>query len=180
MTKNQVNKVLQENRIHVWKSYSFEVYFWLLLCFAPAIAASSSSKFDYSDNSILIITIISLFVGVIMAHGYYTERRLVRIKTNLSKKDNIAIIKRGLKEISWKHRTKDYTIEISDDNGYIVSRMLRIYIILVDEEIVFNVMLKSGRGHIPYLFGIKTYYNRKLKKAIVLAIGQYETQLFSK
>lgn len=174
MTKNQVNKVLQENRIHVWKSYYFEVYFWLLVCFLPAIAASTASKFNYTDNTILFITIISLVVGVIMAYGYNTERRLVRLKTNLSKKDNIVIIKKGLREMNWKHRTKVHTIEVTDDNGYVVRRRLRIYIILVDNEIVFNIMLHGGRGHIPYLFGIKTYHIRKLKKALTLAIENYE------
>ena len=169
MTQKEINKVLTENKIHVWKMYYFDVVFGLVLCFSPAVIISISDQFVFKDLTSLIIVVTSLVVGLIMLHGYITERRLIRIDTNKSKSDNIQLVKYALKDLKWRYRTKKNTIELIDDNNYFIKNMLRINIIPLDNEVVFNVMLLGGKGHLPYFFGVKTYFKRKLHKAIINA-----------
>lgn len=158
MTQKEINKVLTENEIHVWKGYYFDVVFGLVLCFSPAIFISISNQFVINDLTSLILVFTSIIVGLIMSHGYITERRLIRINTNKSQSDNVQLIKYALKDLKWKYKTTQNTVDLLDSNNYFIKNMLRVNIIFTENEIVFNIMLSGGKGHLPYFFGVKTFY----------------------
>lgn len=168
MTQKEINKVLTENKIHVWKGYYFDVVFGLVLCFSPAIFISISNQLLINDLTSLMLVFISIIVGLIMSlsHGYTTERRLIRINTDKSQPDNVQLIKYALKDLKWKYKTTQNTVDLLDNNNYFIKNMLRVNIIPTENEIVFNIMLSGGKGHLPYFFGVKTFYTRKLQKAI--------------
>jgi hypothetical protein len=166
MTQKEINKILTENKIHVWTGYYFEVVFGLVVCFSPAVAISIGNRFVYNDLLTILIVITSLLIGLIMSYGYLTERKLTRIVTNKEKSDNVTLIKNALKDLKWRYKTNKNTIELLDNNSYFIKHMLRVNIIPVDNEIVFNIMLSGVKGHFPYFFGVKTFHKHKLHKAI--------------
>ena len=169
MTQKEINKVLLENRIHVWKSYYFDVVFGVLLCISPAIIISIGDGFTYKNFTSNTIIGLSLSISLIMIYGYSTERKLLRVKTNYNKSENINIINRALNDLGWKYKIKKNTVDISENNGFFID-LLRIYIIPIENEIVLNIMIQGGaRGHLPYCFGLKTFYKRKLHNAILKA-----------
>jgi hypothetical protein len=125
---------------------------WVLLCFA------------------IVLQLISIYFLA-------TERELKRLSTGINKAENDRLIEDSLKELKWKYRkTKaHYLCEIPlifGQTGFFMN------VISEDNYIYYNIRnIGTGRGRMPFLFGLESLNAAKFRRKIQQRTTQYSSKV---
>ncbi len=139
----------------------------MLLVGSTLAFMSKQTNTSMTTKNKLIFFFISLAFFLYTAWTKISERKLKSIQTNLTRQQNILLIEKIAKENEWRAKTnktnyKEYLIPfVFGHNGH------KLTIITLDNEILFNLRnLGSIKGRMPYLFGIDTVKEIKLRRQI--------------
>ncbi len=173
MTEKQIEEIVNTHRLpkdelddFTNNLFGFLPTIILLVGSALAFMGKQTNTSMTTKNK-LIFFFISLVLFIYTAWTKITERKLKSIQTKLTRQQNIQLIEKIAKENEWRTKInktnyKEYLIPfVFGHNGH------KLTIITLDNEILFNLRnLGSIKGRMPYLFGIDTVKEIKLRRQL--------------
>jgi hypothetical protein len=177
MRKSEINKILEENKVTTWDGYWTDNLLGLLaflilpLSFLFTSIGDLQNAFLNTPSGIQVLVLLSTFLSMVMLYGYFTETRLNRITTEFDTKKNREVIKRAMNSLNWKYQEYVNYFEFAHEKPKFIQRFVMAKIIPCEHEIAFNLLYYGSgvRGRWPHFFGVKTYMNYRLSKAILKA-----------
>lgn len=143
--------------------FGFLPVIMLLMASTFSLFAKQSSKSVKVESDVIFFLIsLSLFFYTVWVKK--TERKLKSIQTKLDRKQNLALMEKLANENSWSIKTnksyyKEYMLPfVFGSAGH------KLTVLILNNEILYNLRnLGSGRGRMPYLFGIDTIKEQVLR-----------------
>lgn len=161
------NKLPKDELDNFWDNFfGFLPTGMLLIISAFSLLAKQTNKsLTFEHKIIFFLFSLTLFLYTVWTK--MNERKLKSIQTNLTRQQNLSLIERIAKENLWSVKTnkiyyKEYLLPfILGHNGH------KLTVIISDDKILFNLRnLGSIRGRMPYLLGIDTIKEIKLRTKI--------------
>lgn len=173
MIKKEINEALRRQKVptdeldNIWdKLFGSLPTAMLFIGFGLALfskATNQSLSLEHKLYFFLLATLLFLYT----LWSFTSEKKLKKISTNLSLNDNLKLVTLTLKELGWKVSGKGDNYFIAYIPFILGFDGHKLIVIIKDKEILYNLRnVGSGRGRMPYLFGIDTFKEIKLKKKI--------------
>lgn len=140
------------------------------LIFFGSLAAFFARTTEQSvslEHKMIFSTASAILFGLTL-WGFHRERNLKKIRTGLSKEQNLKIFQSALKKLGWRTSKKinEYhkVIELLFTFGLPGHKLT---VLIAEQEIHFNLRsVGTPRGRMPYLLGIDTYKELRFKRTI--------------